>query len=96
MRRAIVSMVFLAAAAAAYANEQGGKSDAKRLEYFAKMKDVKLQGMRERISLMQESASCVQSAQSPDAMRTCEERERSGMEQHSRRMKDRWESLKPR
>ena len=62
----------------------------------AKTKDVKLEGLRGRISVMQEAASCVQAAGGPDAMRTCEERERSGMEQHMKRMKERWESLKPR
>ena len=74
--------------------EQGG--DAKRQEYFGRMKEIKLQGMQERISLMQEGAACVRSAQNQDAMRSCEERERSGMEQISKRMRERWESAKPR
>jgi hypothetical protein len=96
MIRILMVAMLCATASLAAAEERGGMNDAKKHEYFGKMKDVKLQGMRERIALMQESASCVQSAQNPDAMRSCEQRERAAMEQHQHKMKERWESAKPR
>ena len=92
IRTFLVAM--LCATTCAFAGEEGG--DAKRQEHFNKMKQVKLEGMQGRISVMQSAVSCVQSAQNPDGMRACEERERSAMEQHQRHMKDRWESLKQR
>ena len=92
MKRTMLVLA-LCAALPAFA-EKGGEGG--KQEWFAKAKDIKVQGMRERISLMQDSLSCVQSAQNPDAMKSCEQHERSAMEDHQRRMKDRWESGKPR
>ena len=91
MRRTMLLIAGLALLPAAFA---GG--DAKRTEHFGRMKEIKVQGMQERISVMQDSVSCVRAAQSPDSMRGCEERERAAMEQVQRRQKDRWDSLKPR
>lgn len=96
MKRPLVLIALCAAFAVVHAEEKGGMSEAKKQEYFAKMKSVKLEALQGRISVMQAAASCIQSAQGPDAMRSCEERERSAMEQHTRQMKERWESLKPR
>ena len=96
MIRAIVSIALCAVLPAAFAEEKRGEHEAKKMEHFAKMKDVKLEALRGRITVMQTAASCVQSAQNPDAMRGCEEQERSAMEQHTKHMKERWESLKPR
>jgi hypothetical protein len=93
--RTFVLLAFCGAFSTAFAGE-GGMSDAKRQEMFGKMKEIKLAGMRERISIMQQSVGCVQSASSPDAMKSCEQSERSAMENHQRRMKERWESNKPR
>ena len=89
----LVAAVLCASAGVAFGRDEGG---AQREQMFAKMKDIKLQGMRERVALMQDSIGCVQSAQNQDAMRSCEQRERSAMEEHQRRMKERWESGKPR
>jgi len=95
MKRTIVAIA-LCAALPALAADKDGNWEAKKQEQFAKMKDIKVQGMRERIALMQDGLSCVQSAQNQDAMRSCEQRERSAMEQHQQRMKERWEQSKPR
>jgi hypothetical protein len=89
----VIFLAMLCAASVAFAADQGG-NDAKKQEHFAKMKQVKLEGMQGRISVMQSAVSCVQSAQNPDGMRSCEERERAAMEQHQQQMKARWESLK--
>ena len=96
MKRSITAIAILAIISTAQANEKGDNWEAKKQEQFSKMKDVKLQGFREKISILQDAASCTQSAQTHEAMKPCEERERAAMEDHARRMKDRWESIKPR
>ena len=96
MKRSILAIAFLSMVSLAQANEKGVNWEAKKQEQFAKLKDVKLQGYREKISILQDATSCTQSAQAHEAIKTCEERERAAMEEHARRMKDRWESLKPR
>ena len=92
MKSRILVVALCAAAPLVFARDEGGGKG----EYFAKAKEIRLEGMRGRISLMQQSVSCVQSAQTQDAMRACEQSERSAMEDLNRRMKERWESNKPR
>lgn len=94
MKKSLVMLSVLFLLPVAHAVEKGENWEAKKQEQFARLKEVKLDAAREKISLMQEAASCIQSAQSQDAMRSCDERERSAMEGHQRRMKERWESLK--
>ena len=94
MKNFVLALSTVLLMSAAYANEKGENWEAKKQEQFAKLKEIKAQGFREKISILQEAASCTQSAQTHDAMRSCEERERGTMEDHQRRMKERWESLK--
>jgi hypothetical protein len=77
---------------AAYAGGPGHEPN--KQEKFAKMKQIKLEGMQGRLSVMQAALACVQSAQTPDRMQACEQRERSAMDTHQQRMKQRWESLR--
>jgi hypothetical protein len=95
MKRTMLVLALCAATPAFAAGDEGNR-EAKKQEYFAKMKDVELQGMRERIALLQDSAACLQGAQNYEAAKSCKERERAAMEQHQKRMKERWESNKPR
>ena len=94
MKNLVPALSVLLLLSAAYANDKGENWEAKKQEQFAKLKEVKVQGFREKISILQEAASCTQSAQTPEAMKPCEERERAAMEDHQRRMKERWESFK--
>ena len=94
MKRLISALVILFLIPTAYAIEKGENWEAKKQEQFTRMKELKLQGLQEKISILQEAASCIQSAQNHDAMKPCEDRERNAMNDHQQRMKERWESLK--
>src|SRR5574337_903575 len=88
---AILSIVFLA-----QANEKDDNWEAKKQEHFVKMKEIKLQDYRERISILQDAATCTEKAQTHEAMKSCDDREQSAMEDHKQHMKARYESIKPR
>lgn len=94
MKHLISALAVLCLMPAAYAMEKGENWEAKKQEQFSKMKELKLQGLKEKISILQDATSCMQSAQNHDAMKPCEERERNAMNEHQQRMKERWESLK--
>lgn len=74
--------------------EQGGKGMPENDAQFTRNKTVKLTGYREKIRILQESMTCVEFAQSWEAAKACDERERAAMEQHAKSMKQQWESLK--
>jgi len=95
MRIHIIAGLCAAVAAHGVFAVEGG-DEAKKQEVFGKMKEVKLAGIRGRVEILQQAASCVQGAQNNDAARACDERERQANEDLMRRQKDRWESLKPR
>jgi len=94
MRRLIPVLAVLFLASSVQAMDKDENWEAKKQEHFSRMKEVKLQALREKIAIMQDAAACVQSAQSHEAMRPCDERESSAMKDHQERMKQRWESLK--
>jgi hypothetical protein len=96
MKRLIPVLSIVLLMSAAYAEEKGENWEAKKQEQFGRMKEVKLTAVREKISIMQSAASCIQSAQNYDAAKSCDERERNAMQEHNQKMKERWESLKQR
>ena len=69
--------------------------DARQQERFTKMKQIKVDGMRDRISIMQNALSCANAATSHDQMRSCDEQERKAMESFQQQQKARWEAAKP-
>jgi len=69
--------------------------DAKQQEMFPKMKQIKVDGIQGRISVLQNALSCVNAATSHDQMRPCEEREHQAMEALQQQQKAKWEALKP-
>lgn len=69
--------------------------DAKQHEMFAKMKQIKVDGMQGRISILQNALSCVNAATSHDQMKPCEEQERKAMESLQQQQKAQWEAAKP-
>ncbi len=69
--------------------------DAKQHEMFAKMKQIKVDGMQGRISILQNALSCVNAATNHDQMKPCEEQERKAMESLQQQQKAQWEAAKP-
>jgi len=94
MKGLIAALSIVLSMSAAYANEKGESWEAKKQEQFGRMKEVKLQALREKVSIFQNAASCMQSAQNHEAAKSCDERERNAMQEHNQKMKQRWESLK--
>lgn len=94
MNRLIQVLALLISIPAVYALEKGENWEAKKQEQFAKLKELKIQAFREKISILQDASSCVQSAQNHEALKPCDERESNAMKDHQQRMKERWESLK--
>lgn len=71
--------------------EQG--QDAER---FARMKEIKLQGIDGRLSALQQDRQCVQAATTHDAMKACEQASHRAMKDLEQAQKASWESLKGR
>ena len=86
---AILVLAFVSSAV--YAMEDA----AKQQEMFAKMKQIKLDGIQGRIAIMQNVLSCVNAASSHDQMKPCEEQERKAMESLQQQQKAKWEAAKP-
>lgn len=66
-------------------------SDQQRTE---KHKEMKLQGIEGRISILQQEQSCVQAATNRDAFRSCEQTSHQAMDQLMQKQKEGWESMK--
>lgn len=94
MRNVLTLLIVAGWMSGAQAGENNQTSGSGAQDPFLKNREIKLQSYREKISLMQDSLACIQAAKSFDSVQTCEARERSAMEEHSRRMKERWEALK--
>jgi len=69
--------------------------DAKQQEMFTKMKQIKVDGIQGRISILQNALNCVNAATSHDQMKPCEEQERKAMESLQQQQKAKWEAAKP-
>ena len=69
--------------------------EAKQQEMFGKMKQIKVDGLQGRISILQNALSCVNAATSHDQMKPCEEQERKAMESLQQQQKAKWEAAKP-
>lgn len=89
--RIVAILVLAFASSAVYAMGD----DAKQHEMFAKMKQIKVDGMQGRISILQNALSCVNAATSHDQMKPCEEQERKAMESLQQQQKAQWEAAKP-
>lgn len=61
---------------------------------FAKHKEIKMQGIDSRVSILQQEKSCVQAAANPGALRACEQATHQAMEQLEEKQKASWESMK--
>lgn len=69
--------------------------DAKHQEMFSKMKQIKVDGIQGRISILQNALSCVNAATNHDQMKPCEQQERQAMESLEQQQKAKWEAIKP-
>jgi ribosome-associated translation inhibitor RaiA len=66
----------------------------KKQEMFEKARDVKVQGLKERIAIDQGELSCAQAAKNHDEMKACADKAKDAMEDLIRKQKERWEALK--
>ena len=69
--------------------------EAKHQEMFPKMKQIRVEGIQGRISILQTALSCVNAATSHEQMKPCEQQERQAMESLNQQQKAKWEALKP-
>jgi hypothetical protein len=68
--------------------------DGKKQEMFEKGKEVKVQGIKDRISIDQGELSCVQAAKNHDDVKSCADKAKAANEDLMRKQKERWEALK--
>jgi hypothetical protein len=88
MKKLIIVLITLFAAIVVHA-EQG-----KDAERFAKMKEIKLQGIDGRLSASQQERSCVNAAATNDAVEACAQASRQAMKEVEQQQKSSWASLK--
>jgi hypothetical protein len=84
----------LALAAVSSASYAAG-DDAKHQENFSKMKQVAVDGIQGRITILQTALSCVNAATNHEQMKACREQEHKAMEAHKEKQEAERESMKP-
>ena len=70
---------------------QGGQQ---RQEMFSKMKQIRVEGMQARISILQTALSCVNAATSHEQMRPCEEQAHQAMQSLEQQQRAKMEALR--
>lgn len=68
-----------------------GGNDMQRME---KHKEMKIQGIDGRISILQQEKACVQAATNKGAVRACESASHQAMDEFMEKQKAAWESMK--
>jgi len=71
---------------------QGGQQ---RQEMFSKMKQIRVEGMQARITILQTALSCVNAANSHEQMRPCEEQAHQAMQSLEQQQRAKMEALRP-
>ena len=101
MNRNLLALVVLTlTASSAYAageeqKQRGKGNDGNRQEMFAKMKQLHVDGIQSRITILQTALSCVNAATSHEQMKPCHDQERKSMESLRDKQKAAMESMKP-
>jgi hypothetical protein len=95
MSKILTAVAVSVIAVSAFAGDAPKGDDGKRQEMFAKMKQIKVEGMQGRISILQTALSCVNAATSHDQMKPCEEKEHQAMEALNQQQKAKWDAMKP-
>ena len=70
---------------------QGGQQ---RQEMFSKVKQIRVEGMQARISILQTALSCVNSATSHEQMKSCEEQAHQSMQSLDQQQRAKMEALR--
>ena len=77
-------------------SQPGGQpNDSQRQQMVAKMKQQIVQGIQQRISILQSAVSCVNSASSHEQLKACREQERQSMEAAHKQERSQMESMRP-
>jgi hypothetical protein len=92
---ALVLLAFASSAASATGNTNDGPGGQQRQEMFAQMKQIHIQGIQGRISILQTTLSCVNAASSHDQMKACREQEHQAMESLEQQQKSKMQALRP-
>lgn len=101
MNKHLFALLALAlASSAAYAagddaKQQGSGGDAKRQEMFSKMKQVTVDGIQGRITILQTALSCVNAATSHEQIKSCRQQEQRAMEAHKQKQEAEREAMRP-
>lgn len=69
--------------------------DAKHQEMFSKMKQVTVDGIQGRITILQTALSCVNAATNHEQMKSCREQEHKAMEAHKEKQEAEREAMRP-
>jgi hypothetical protein len=87
---------FFAVSVNAVAADAAPKTDdAKHQEMFSKMKQLRIDGIQGRISVLQTALSCVNAATSHEQMKPCQEQEQKAMEDLREKQKAAMEAMRP-
>ena len=102
MTRRILAVLALALAssavpAVANADNPGGQQQGgqQHPEMFSKMKQIRIEGMQARISILQTALSCVNAATSHEQMKPCEEQAHQAMQSLEQQQRAKMEALRP-
>jgi hypothetical protein len=95
MSKILTALIASMLALSAFAADAPKPDDAKKQEMFTKMKQMRVDGIQGRISLLQTAATCVNAATNHDQMKACSEKEHQAMEAFHKEQKAKRESLKP-
>jgi Spy/CpxP family protein refolding chaperone len=72
----------------------GAQGEQQRQEMFSKMKQIRVEGMQGRISILQTALSCVNAATSHEQMRPCEEQAHQAMQSLEQQQRAKMEALR--
>ena len=83
------------AAIGADSAQQGKGDDTKRQEMFTKMKQMHLEGIQNRIAVLQTAQSCVNAATTHEQLKACHDQEKKSMEALRDKQQAAMESMRP-
>lgn len=99
IKKSIVAIFLAAACGAVFAQpadapaKGAGKGQGPSPEQFAKVKAEMLKGHQARAQILQQSESCIQSAQDMNALKACHEQEQEAHRKLQQQMKSEWQGL---
>jgi hypothetical protein len=95
MKKMMFIVFALVVSVPVFAQQSDGPEGQRRQEMMSKMKQVKIDGIQGRISILQTSLSCVNDATKFEQMRACEQQEHQAMESLMQQQKAKMDAMRP-